>query len=33
LLADELTRLGYVELTVLADEDGDVRGVEVTLGH
>ena len=26
LLADELTRLGYVTLAVLTDEDGDVRG-------
>jgi release factor glutamine methyltransferase len=33
LLADELTRLGYVELTVLTDEDGDVRGFEAILGH
>lgn len=33
LLADELTRLGYVELTVLTDEDGDVRGIEAILGH
>ena len=33
LLADELTRLGYAEPTVLTDEDGDVRGIEATLGH
>ncbi len=33
LLADELTRLGYADLTVLTDEDGDVRGIEAILGH
>jgi len=33
LLTDELIRLGYVDLTVLSDEDGDVRGVEATLGR
>ena len=33
LLADELTRLGYAELTVLTDEDGDVRGIEAILSH
>lgn len=31
-LGDELIRLGYTEVTVLADEDGDVRGIEATLG-
>jgi release factor glutamine methyltransferase len=30
LLADDLTHLGYVDVTVLADEDGDVRGIETT---
>jgi len=33
LLTDELVRLGYAELTVLTDEDGDVRGIEATLGQ
>jgi release factor glutamine methyltransferase len=32
-LADDLARLGYVGVTVLLDEDGDVRGVEATLGE
>jgi release factor glutamine methyltransferase len=27
-LAADLARLGYVEVTVLADDDGDVRGIE-----
>jgi release factor glutamine methyltransferase len=31
LLAGELTRLGYVDPTVLTDDDGDVRGIEATL--
>ncbi len=31
-LADDLGRLGYVDLDVLVDEDGDVRGLEATLG-
>jgi release factor glutamine methyltransferase len=31
LLAEDLQRAGYVEVTVLADEDGDVRGIEATL--
>jgi release factor glutamine methyltransferase len=30
-LGEDLDRLGYVEVTVLADEDGDVRGIEATL--
>lgn len=30
-LADDLARLGYVDVTVLSDEDGDVRGIEATL--
>lgn len=29
-LGDDLARLGYVDVTVLVDEDGDVRGVEAT---
>jgi release factor glutamine methyltransferase len=29
-LASDLARLGYVDLVVLRDEDGDVRGIEVT---
>ena len=32
-LADDLARLGYVEVTVLVDEDGDVRGIEATRGE
>ena len=28
VLADDLARQGYVEVTVLVDEDGDVRGIE-----
>jgi release factor glutamine methyltransferase len=32
-LRDDLARLGYVDVAVLADEDGDVRGVEATLGR
>jgi release factor glutamine methyltransferase len=31
LLRDDLQRLGYGDLVVLHDEDGDVRGIEVTL--
>jgi release factor glutamine methyltransferase len=30
-LMDELASLGYVDVEVLVDEDGDVRGVEATL--
>jgi len=29
-LRDDLARLGYVEVTVLADEEGDARGIEAT---
>jgi release factor glutamine methyltransferase len=29
-LGDDLTRLGYVDVSVLVDEDGDVRGIEAT---
>jgi release factor glutamine methyltransferase len=32
-LGDELARLGYVDVSVLVDEDGDVRGIEATLGE
>jgi len=32
-LGDDLDRLGYVDVVVLFDQDGDVRGVEVTLGQ
>jgi release factor glutamine methyltransferase len=32
VLDDELARLGYVDVTVLVDEDGDVRGIDATLG-
>ena len=31
-LRDDLARSGYVSVEVLVDEDGDVRGVEATLG-
>jgi release factor glutamine methyltransferase len=30
-LRDDLGRLGYVDVAVLVDEDGDVRGIEATL--
>jgi release factor glutamine methyltransferase len=30
-LADDLARLGYVDVTELVDEDDDVRGIEATL--
>jgi len=30
-LGDDLARLGYVDVTVLVDEDDDVRGIETTL--
>ncbi len=30
LLKGELDRLGYVDVHILADEDGDVRGIEAT---
>jgi release factor glutamine methyltransferase len=32
-LGDDLARLGYVDVTVLVDEDGDIRGIEATLGE
>jgi release factor glutamine methyltransferase len=32
MLGDDLARLGYVDVTVVVDEDGDVRGIEATLG-
>jgi release factor glutamine methyltransferase len=32
-LGDDLARLGYVDVAVLVDEDGDVRGIEATLGE
>jgi release factor glutamine methyltransferase len=32
VLTDELVRLGYVDRSILTDEDGDVRGIEATLG-
>ena len=32
-LADDLDRLGYANVTVLHDEDGDVRGIEATLSR
>jgi release factor glutamine methyltransferase len=33
VLGDALARLGYVDVSVLVDEDGDVRGTEATLGQ
>jgi len=30
-LGDDLARLGYVDVRVRVDEDGDVRGIEATL--
>ena len=30
VLNDELERLGYVDLSILRDEDGDARGIEAT---
>ena len=32
-LADDLAALGYVDVSVLTDEDGDVRGIEATRGE
>jgi release factor glutamine methyltransferase len=32
LLEADLERLGYGEMSILTDEDGDVRGIEATLG-
>jgi release factor glutamine methyltransferase len=32
-LGDDLARLGYGEVNVLHDEDGDVRGIEATLAR
>ncbi len=32
-LGEDLARLGYVDVGVLVDDDGDVRGVEATLGE
>jgi release factor glutamine methyltransferase len=32
-LDDDLVRLGYVDVGVLVDEDGDVRGIEATLSR
>jgi release factor glutamine methyltransferase len=32
-LGDDLARLGYFDVTVLVDEDSDVRGIEATLGE
>jgi release factor glutamine methyltransferase len=31
-LADDLARNGYVDVDVVVDEDGDVRGIEATVG-
>lgn len=33
LLAEELASLGYIDLFILTDEDGDVRGIEATFSH
>jgi release factor glutamine methyltransferase len=32
-LGDDLTRIGCDEISVLVDDDGDVRGIEATLAH
>jgi release factor glutamine methyltransferase len=32
VLAEDISRLGYSGVRVLVDEDGDVRGIEATLG-
>jgi release factor glutamine methyltransferase len=32
ILEDYLARVGYPDLTVLADDEGEVRGIEATLG-
>ena len=32
LLEADLERLGYGDVSILTDEDGDVRGIEATLG-
>ena len=32
-LGDDLARLGYVDVSVLVDEEGDVRGIEATLAN
>jgi release factor glutamine methyltransferase len=32
-LAEDLDRLGYTDVTVLHDEDGDVRGIEATVSR
>jgi release factor glutamine methyltransferase len=32
-LEDDLDRLGYADVTVHLDEDGDVRGLEATFGE
>ena len=32
LLDEHLSRLGYSDIRVLLDEDGDVRGIESTFG-
>jgi release factor glutamine methyltransferase len=32
-LGDDLARLGYVDVRVLVDEDGDLRGIEATRGQ
>jgi release factor glutamine methyltransferase len=33
LLGDELAQLGYAEVRVLTDDDGDPRGIEATFGE
>ena len=32
MLGEDLARLGYLDVAVLTDEHGDVRGIEATLG-
>ena len=33
MLGDDLARLGYADVDVFSDEDGDVRGIEATLSR
>jgi release factor glutamine methyltransferase len=32
-LGDDLDRLGYTDVAVMVDEEGDVRGIEATYGR
>jgi release factor glutamine methyltransferase len=33
LVGEDLARLGYVDVSLIVDEDGDLRGIEATLGR